>query len=85
MPPLNQKTRLSRTPIDVTNLPADLLAGNRYPGFLLAYALPQSTPNVSILAPMDYNNMGMTSAQPIRVDLDDFSPITGGTPVGRRL
>ncbi|HKL26713.1 MAG TPA: OmcA/MtrC family decaheme c-type cytochrome [Desulfuromonadales bacterium] len=54
-------------PLDLTNLPTDLAAPGRYPGFLLAYALPQGdTAN-----PADYNNLGQEDAQPISVGIDD--------------
>jgi OmcA/MtrC family decaheme c-type cytochrome len=61
------------TPLDVANLPADLAGPGRYPGFVLAWALPQS----GIDAPMDYNNLGGRAAQPLSLALDDF--LAGGT------
>jgi OmcA/MtrC family decaheme c-type cytochrome len=71
------------TPLDLTNLPVDLLNPStmrafRYPGLLLAYALPQD----GITEPADYNNMGQRSAQPRSVGLNNLSPIATGTPVG---
>jgi OmcA/MtrC family decaheme c-type cytochrome len=54
------------TPLDLTNLPADLLAGGRWPGFLLAWALPQD----GLTTPMDYNNLGRERGQPLSVALD---------------
>lgn len=66
------------TPLNLTNLPADLAGPGRYPGLLLAWAQPQG----NLSEPMDYNNLGMTSAQPISLGLDDFSPIAGEGSVG---
>ena len=59
-------------PLDLTNLPEDLADPGRYPGFLLAYALPQS----GIDAPADYNNLGVSAAQPIRVDINEADSLT---------
>jgi len=58
------------TPLDVANLPADLASPGRYPGLLLAWALPQD----GIAAPMDFNNIGNRAAQPFSIGLDDFLP-----------
>jgi OmcA/MtrC family decaheme c-type cytochrome len=66
------------TPLDLTALPQDLLDGNRYPSFLLAFAMPQS----GIMEPMDYNNMGNRGAQPTGVGIDDLSPLETDEPVG---
>ena len=60
------------TPLDVANLPADIAAPGRYPGLLLAWALPQDT----IEEPMDYNNIGRRGAQPLSLGLDGF--LAGG-------
>ena len=56
--------------LDVANLPASLATPGRYPGLLLAWALPQD----GISAPLDYNNMGNRAAQPLSLGLDDFLP-----------
>ncbi len=70
------------TPLDMTNLPMDLTngmgAGLRYPGLLLAYALPQG----SMMEPTDWNNLGQDAAQPISLGLDSFSPIATMNPLG---
>jgi len=66
------------TALDMTNLPQDLLVANRYPGLLLAWALPQN----GIEEPMDYNNLGQRSAQPFSHGLDDFSPLETDKPIG---
>jgi OmcA/MtrC family decaheme c-type cytochrome len=66
------------TPLDVSNLPQDLLDGGRYPGLLLAYALPQG----DIDEPMDYNNIGQRGAQPLSLGLDDFSPVASEGAIG---
>jgi OmcA/MtrC family decaheme c-type cytochrome len=65
-------------PIDLTNLPKDLLTPNRYPGLLLAWAEPQG----GIMKPIDFNNLGMEGGQPISLDLDGFSPLDTDEPVG---
>jgi len=70
-------------PLDVTNLPADLVSpasmeGFRYPGLLLAWAMPQD----GIASPGDYNNLGQRSAQPLSLGLDAFSPIEMVAPIG---
>ena len=56
------------SPLDIANLPQDLLDGDRYPAFLLAWAEPQGL----IFEPMDYTNTGRRGAQPISLDLDGF-------------
>lgn len=71
------------TPLDLTDLPTDLVDPNtmrahRYPAFLLAWAQPQD----GISDPADYNNLGERSAQPLGLGLDDFSPIETGSPIG---
>ncbi len=70
------------TPLDLTNLPVDLTdgmgAGLRYPTFLLAYAMAQD----GIAMPADFNNFGRRGAQPISINLDDFSPIATSSPLG---
>ena len=59
-------------PLDLTNLDA---AYSRYPGFLLAWAEPQD----GITEPIDYNNLGEESAQPLSVSLEDVVAGTDGT------
>lgn len=66
------------TPLDITNLPTDLATPGRYPGLLLAYALPQD----GIDEPIDYNNLGQPAGQPISISLEDFDPINTTNPVG---
>jgi OmcA/MtrC family decaheme c-type cytochrome len=61
------------TPLDLTNL--DPALRHRYPGFLLAWAEPQD----GITEPIDYNNLGEESAQPISVSLEDVVAGTDGT------
>jgi len=60
-------------PLDVANLPADLAGPGRYPGLLLAWALPQD----GFDEPMDYNNIGERAAQALSLGLDGF--LAGGT------
>ena len=66
------------TPLDISNLPKDLLDPGRYPGFLLAWALPQD----GIDEPMDYNNFGARAAQPLSLGLNAFSPIETEGAIG---
>lgn len=70
------------TPLDVTNLPADLKDGSgaafRYPVLLLAYATPQA----GMPEPADWDNLGRADAQPIGLSLGDFTPNTSSSPVG---
>jgi len=66
------------TALDITNLPQDLLDPGRYPGFLLAWALPQD----GIDKPMDYNNLGRRAAQPLSLGLSAFSPIETEESIG---
>ena len=49
-------------PLDLLNLPADLTSS---PSFILAYALPQD----GIATPTEYNNLGLSAAQPPTVSL----------------
>ena len=65
-------------PLDLTALPQDLLDGNRYPAFLLAWAEPQD----GIEEPADFTNTGERGAQPLVFDLDEFSPISQNGVVG---
>jgi len=62
-------------PLDLTNLPQDLLDGGRWPGFLIAYAMAQD----GIDHPMDYNNWGRSAAQPASVDLGTLVSGANGT------
>ena len=57
-------------PLNLLNLDADLAAPGRWPGFILAYALPQD----DITTPAEYNNLGESAAQPLSVSLEDFLP-----------
>ncbi|MHC5066328.1 MAG: OmcA/MtrC family decaheme c-type cytochrome [Planctomycetota bacterium] len=70
------------TPLDMTNLPDDLVDGVgdpfRLPSFLLAYALPQD----GIDEPADWNNRGRRGAQPISLGLGSFSPYDMIFPIG---
>ena len=65
------------TPIDVTDIPADLRNGSSvpfsYPSFLLAYAMSQD----GITEPADYNNLGQAGGQPLSVSLSNLTPYTG--------
>ncbi len=63
------------TPLDLTNLPADLAGPGRWPGFLLAWAEPQN----GVAFPADYNNLGQNAAQPISVSLEDLADGSAGT------
>lgn len=56
------------TPLDVANLPGDLLSPGTYPSLLLAWALPQS----GMDEPMDYNNIGNRAAQATSLNLSAF-------------
>jgi OmcA/MtrC family decaheme c-type cytochrome len=53
------------------NLPAGTSFDTRWPDFILAYALPQD----GITTPAEYNNLGIDSAQPVTVDLDQLGPV----------
>jgi OmcA/MtrC family decaheme c-type cytochrome len=66
------------TPLDLTNLPQDLLDGNRYPGLLLAWAQPQG----GISMPADFNNLGRRGAQPLSISLGDLAPIDPASTIG---
>jgi len=57
-------------PLNLLNLDVDLAAPGRWPGFILAYALPQD----DITTPAEYNNLGESAAQPLSVSLEDFLP-----------
>jgi len=59
-------------PLDLLNLPADL--AGRWPGFILAYALSQEATD-GIATPAEYNNLGLSAAQPVSVSLGDLSPL----------
>lgn len=59
------------TAMDLTAQPADLTGG---PSFLLAYALPQD----GIDAPLDYNNLGRSAAQPRSVSLANLRSGSAG-------
>jgi OmcA/MtrC family decaheme c-type cytochrome len=65
-------------PLDLTNLPQDLLDGNRYPGLLLAWAQPQD----GIDEPADFTNHGRRGAQPLSIGLGDLSPIDPASTIG---
>lgn len=65
------------TPLDLTNLPADLVAGNRWPNFRFPYALPQD----GIAEPADFNNLGRTAGQPGSVGIGDLEDGSDGTLV----
>jgi OmcA/MtrC family decaheme c-type cytochrome len=60
------------TPLDLLNLPADLSGS---PAFLFGYTMPQS----DSAAPADFNNLGLTAAQPVSLNLVDL--IGGGNVV----
>ncbi|MCA9543513.1 MAG: OmcA/MtrC family decaheme c-type cytochrome, partial [Myxococcales bacterium] len=51
--------------IDLLNLPEDLAAPGRWPGFLLPYALP----GADGVMPADWNNLGRSAGQPASVDI----------------
>ncbi|WP_291318119.1 OmcA/MtrC family decaheme c-type cytochrome [Desulfuromonas sp.] len=55
-------------PLDMNSLPSDLALPGRWPGFRLAYALPQS----GIDEPADYNNLGESGGQPLSADIGDL-------------
>jgi hypothetical protein len=61
-------------PINLLELPADLAAPGRWPGFILAYALSQEATD-GIATPAEYNNLGLSAAQPVSVSLGDLSPL----------
>ncbi|MDT8420435.1 MAG: OmcA/MtrC family decaheme c-type cytochrome [Desulfuromonadales bacterium] len=63
------------TLLDLTDLPADLLAGDRWPGFLMAWAEEQD----GIAAPADYNNLGNSAGQPTSISLEDLADGSIGT------
>ena len=56
-------------PLDLLTLPADLTAASNRPSFILAYALPQD----GVANPAEYNNRGLSAAQPQSVSLGDSS------------
>ncbi len=63
------------TALNLNNLPADLAGPDRWPGFLMAYALPQD----GISTPADFNNLGNSEGQPESIDLGDLADGTAGT------
>jgi OmcA/MtrC family decaheme c-type cytochrome len=63
------------TALDLTALPTDLAAGNRWPGFLIAYAQTQD----GIAIPADFNNYGRTAGQPQSISLADLEDGSAGT------
>ena len=88
--------------LDLNNLPDafvdDTGAAFSWPGFLMAYALPQE----GVVAPADYNNLGRSAAQPATVSLGalvaaggvdcsatdcvaDFSATANAFPAGAQL
>ena len=66
------------TPLDLTNLPTDLMIPGRYPGLLLAWAQPQD----GISEPADFTNPGRRGAQPLSISLGDLSPIDPASTIG---
>jgi OmcA/MtrC family decaheme c-type cytochrome len=80
-------------PLDLLNLPTDLTTASNRPSFVLAYALPQNP----ITDPAEYNNLGLSAAQPQTVSIsavdsmvdngdDTFTAtIDGAFPAGATL
>ena len=65
-------------PLDLTNLPSDLMIPGRYPGLQLAWAQPQD----GIDEPPDFTNHGRRGAQPLSIGLGDLSPIDPASTIG---
>ena len=61
-------------PLDLLNLPADLTAASNRPSFILAYAQAQD----GITEPAEYNNRGLSDAQPQSVSLDSVNLVGNG-------
>ena len=59
-------------PMNLLDIPADLSRG---PVFLLAYAAPQD----GFTNPIDYNNLGLPSAQPAQASIADLASGAAGT------
>ena len=68
-------------PLDLLNLPADLTAASNRPTFIFAYALPQD----GIATPTEYNNLGLSAAQPVSVSLGDLSPLASSADTAGTL
>jgi OmcA/MtrC family decaheme c-type cytochrome len=66
------------TPLDLLNLPQDVLDGNSWPSFLLAWSYTQD----GITTPKDFTNTGNDAAQPTSVSISRLSPIDATTPLG---
>ncbi|MBW2471434.1 MAG: hypothetical protein JRE18_05095, partial [Deltaproteobacteria bacterium] len=64
------------TAINLTSLPADLVAGDRWPAFLFAYALGIQD---GIAEPSDFNNIVNSAGQPESADLGDLVDGIGGS------
>jgi len=63
------------TALNLKNLPADLAGPGSWPGFLIAYALPQD----GIDAPADFNNLGNSAGQPKSINLGNLADGSAGT------
>lgn len=63
------------TALNLKKLPADLAGSGRWPGFLIAYALPQD----GIANLVDFNNLGNSAGQPESIDLGDLADGSAGT------